>query len=330
MVMPSTDPAHNDCTRNTDIPVIDLNGSRHRVSESILKACEEFGFFMVTNHGVAENVIARMEATGSEFFSLPASEKQRSGPPNPLGYGFRSIGSNGDTGEVEYLLLHASPTYVSLRAKTICKKDHLGFSCVVTEYVESMRSLACEILELLGEGLKLGDTEIFCKLLRDSKSDSLLRLNHYPASYSSARDDCRIGFGEHTDPQILTLLRSTVGGLQIMKDGGPWVPVKPDPAAFCVHVGDALQAMTNGRLASVRHRAVVNSYTQRMSVVYFGAPPPHASISPLSETVTPENPRRYKSFTWGEYKKAMYSLRLGQNRLDHFLSSNGEEGDCDT
>jgi len=116
-----------DLNQATRVPIIDLTATRLEVSQLILKACEELGFFMVVNHGVPKNVIARMEAVGAEFFSLPGSEKQRSGPPNPLGYGFRTIGSNGDTGEVEYLLLHANQTYISLRAKTICKKDHLGF-----------------------------------------------------------------------------------------------------------------------------------------------------------------------------------------------------------
>jgi len=98
------------------------------------------------------------------------------------------------------------------------------------------------------------------------------------------------------------------------------------PVFFCVV---SLKAMTNGRLVSVRHRAIVNSCSARMSVVCFGAPPPHASISPLPEMITADNPRQYKSFTWGEYKKAMYSLRLGQNRLDHFRSTRKQE-DSDT
>lgn len=122
MVVASPNPTHTHKP-----PIIDLAGPRSQVSDLIQRACKEFGFFMVINHGVPDDVIAQMEAVGSEFFSLPVSEKQRSGPPNPLGYGFRNIGSNGDTGEVEYLLLHANPTYISLRAKTICKKDHLGF-----------------------------------------------------------------------------------------------------------------------------------------------------------------------------------------------------------
>lgn len=132
--------------------------------------------------------------------------------------------------------------------------------------MEAVRELACEILELMAEGLRVPDTSVFSNLIRDAESDSLLRLNHYPPlrdrDTSSPSSSCscsssaslpplnktgsssskRIGFGEHTDPQILTILRSNdVGGLQISLEEGVWVPVLPHPTAFFVNVGDVLQ-----------------------------------------------------------------------------------------
>ncbi|KAJ0979970.1 hypothetical protein J5N97_015444 [Dioscorea zingiberensis] len=314
--------------RAGSIPVIDISWrSRDMLKEIIVKACEECGFFKVINHGIPDDVVAKMEAVGLGFFSLPVAEKQQAGPANPLGYGSKTIGPNGDTGEVEYLLLHANPSSVSLRAKSICKEDNIEFSCVVNEYVESVKELACEILELLASGLGLEDTGAFSRLIRDKESDSLLRLNHYPSFPSYCNNNKleenkvgRVGFGEHTDPQILTLLRSNgVAGLQILSpstDAGAWVPVPPDPAAFFVNVGDALQAMTNGRLVSVRHRAMANSYNTRLSTVFFGAPPLHAWISPIPEMVTTLRPRRYRAFTWSEFKKMIALLVKTEDCLE--------------
>ena len=119
----------------------------------------------------------------------------------------------------------------------------------MNDYIKAVRELGCEILELMAEGLWLRDRSVFSRLITDVLSDSCFRLNHYPPlDHSKQRelDPCtsnsRMGFGEHSDPQILTILRSNdVSGLQICLDGGFWAPVPPDPSEFCIFVGDALQ-----------------------------------------------------------------------------------------
>lgn len=103
----------------------------------------------------------------------------------------------------------------------------------------------------MADGLWVADTSVFSRLIRDVDNDSVFRLNHYPPltkdrdtspSFNSSTSSSKVGFGEHTDPQILTLLRSNdVGGLQISLEPGVWSPVPPDPTAFCVNVGDVLQ-----------------------------------------------------------------------------------------
>jgi gibberellin 2-oxidase len=55
-----------------------------------------------------------------------------------------------------------------------------------------------------------------------------------------------------------------------------------------------------------------------MSMMYFGAPPLTAWIAPLSHMVSQQNLSLYKPFTWSEFKKAAYSLRLRDTRLDLF------------
>lgn len=180
-------------------------------------------------------------------------------------------------------------------------------SCAVNDYIEAIRELACEILNLLGEGLRVPNKSVFSRLIRDVQSDSCFRLNHYPplkqqqqqqqpssrsgrewdlsspkpkltttpppppptntttttTTTSSTRTTStpRMGFGEHSDPQILTILRSNdVEGLQICTRAGLWVPVPPDPSEFCVFVGDALQvgATVYSIFHSQRHSYVQN------------------------------------------------------------------------
>ncbi|KAK6937227.1 Non-hem dioxygenase N-terminal domain [Dillenia turbinata] len=347
-------------TRAVGIPTIDLSSLNR--SELIVKACEQYGFFKVINHGVPREIVMGMEEEGQDFFSRPPIEKQKAGPATPFGYGCKNIGFNGDSGELEYLLLHTDPVSIFERSKSISRdpakfrKGHLArllsyaqilslnqnqnhkmASCAANDYIEAVKDLACEILELVGEGLWLEDKTILSGLIRDFQSDSFFRLNHYPQfkdgknnvwdphhkfQSSTVGDSKRVGFGEHSDPQILTILRSNdVGGLQVCTNDGLWMPVPPDPSDFYVLVGDALQAFTNGRFSSVRHRAMANSAKPRLSMMYFGAPPVDSWISPLPEMISPLKPCLYRPFTWGELKKAAYSLRLSDCRLDLFKST---------
>uniref|UniRef100_A0A0E0C1C5 gibberellin 2beta-dioxygenase n=1 Tax=Oryza meridionalis TaxID=40149 RepID=A0A0E0C1C5_9ORYZ len=329
--------------RGVVVPTVDMSApaGRGELSRQVARACAGSGFFRAVNHGVPPRVSAAMDAAAAAFFARAAPEKQLAGPPDPLGYGSRSIGANGDVGELEYLILHASSDAVARKASAIDREDPRRFSQVVNDYVESVRQLACHVLDLLGEGLGLRDPTSLTRLITATDNDSLVRINHYPPSCAAAGDyksgggpapTAAIGFGEHTDPQILSVLRSNdADGLQLLLPDAAaaagdsvWVPVPPDPSAFFVNVGDLLQALTNGRLVSIRHRVVAGTGKPRLSTIYFAAPPLHARISALPETVAAGAPRRYRAFTWAEYKRTMYTLRLSHNRLDLFHAGDGD------
>ncbi|CAO2818708.1 unnamed protein product [Amaranthus hypochondriacus] len=236
-------------TKAVGVPTIDLSlkhQDKSTLSNLIVEACQEFGIFKVVNHGINSHVVNSLEKDGMDFFAMPSSEKHRAvGPtvPKPFGYGIRNIGNNGDVGDLEYLIVHAN----------IANTRPSSLSETVNDYVGAVTDLACELLDLMAEGLWISDKTIFSRLIRDVQSDSLLRLNHYPPlknwdSIINASGE-RIGFGEHSDPQILTILRSNdVGGLQICMPDGLWLPVQPDPNAFYIMVGDSLQVSN-----SIRH-----------------------------------------------------------------------------
>ncbi|CAL9074718.1 unnamed protein product [Musa acuminata var. zebrina] len=301
------------------VPVVDL--TKPDAAARLVDACKEFGFFKVTNHGIPVELMRRLEAEAVNFFSLPPVEKEKSGPAKPLGYGNKRIGANGDMGWVEYLLFAVTSKPLSytlmdfLREPSAC-----SFRSALKEYLSAVRKLASQVLELMAQGLEIEPRDVISKLVTSEASDGIFRLNHYPpcpvlrgSNYSLT------GFGEHTDPQIISVLRSNNStGLQISLKDGSWVSVPPDEESFFINVGDSLQVLTNGRFRSVRHRVVANGMESRVSMIYFFGPPFAEKIAPLPQLMGEREHSLYKEFTWDEYKKAAYKSRLADNRLGPF------------
>jgi gibberellin 2-oxidase len=129
MVVSSAAPACRDMAPSLGIPTVDMSApaGRAELSRQMVEAFAERGFFKAVNHGVPPQVAARLDAASAVFFAQPAPEKQAAGPPDPLGYGSRSIGSHGDVGELEYLILHTDPEAVARKAKAIDREDPSRF-----------------------------------------------------------------------------------------------------------------------------------------------------------------------------------------------------------
>ncbi|MED6145652.1 hypothetical protein PIB30_027217, partial [Stylosanthes scabra] len=117
MVLASPKPIRNSdgilSSTTIELPVVDLNNNkgedRSVLSKLIVKACEDFGFFKVINHGVNQETIARIEEAALGFFGKPMSHKKMAAPV----YGCKNIGFNGDMGEVEYLLLNNNSSSIA-------------------------------------------------------------------------------------------------------------------------------------------------------------------------------------------------------------------------
>ncbi|OQU77607.1 hypothetical protein SORBI_3009G077500 [Sorghum bicolor] len=284
-------------------------------------------------------------AAAAAFFALPQRDKDKAaaaavGGSPPFGYASKRIGGNGDLGWVEYLLLGvtpagaaAAPSALSAAPVSSASEGAAPSCCfrdVLDEYIAAVRRMTCTVLELMAQGLGLDDdTAVFSRLVLDRDSDSMLRVNHYPPRPETAaaagepaevRRPRLTGFGEHTDPQIISVLRSNdTAGLEISLRDGSWVSVPSDTQSFFVNVGDALQVLTNGRFRSVRHRVMVSSGRPRVSVIFFGGPPPRERLAPLPGLVDREGGRRrYREFTWREYKTSAYRTKLADNRLCYF------------
>ncbi|XP_015574955.2 gibberellin 2-beta-dioxygenase [Ricinus communis] len=303
------------------IPVIDLTDPEAK--NLLVQACQEFGFFKLVNHGVPIDFMTRLESLAINFFNLPQSEKDKAGPPDPFGYGNKRIGPNGDIGWIEYLLLNTNPQITSQTTLSIFKENPQIFRSAVEDYILAVKKMAYEVLELMADGLGIKPRNVLSRMLKDDKSDSCFRLNYYPPCPElqlqplSGRN--LVGFGEHTDPQIISVLRSNnTTGLQICLRDGTWVSVPPDQTSFFINVGDALQVMTNGRFKSVKHRVLADTMRSRISMIYFGGPPLSEKIAPLPSVLREGEESLYEQFTWCEYKRSAYKSRLADYRLGLF------------
>nr|CAB3460986.1 unnamed protein product [Digitaria exilis] len=310
------------------VPAVDL--SSPGAALAVVDACQRFGIFKDVNHGVPMGVVDRLEAEAIRFFASPQAEKDASGPANPLGYGNKRIGRNGDMGWLEYLLLAVNNQGSVSKASPVPSSslsDDPSEACreAVNEYVGAVRGVATWVLEAVAEGLLgVARRDALSGMVADAASDQVFRVNHYPPCPLLERlpDSCSVtGFGEHSGPQLVSVLRSNgTPGLQVALRDGRWLPVPPDRDAFFVIVGDSLEVLTNGRMKSVRHRVVANSLKPRVSMIYFAGPAPEQRIAPLPELLQlgQGHGPLYRDFTWGDYKKAAYRSRLGDDRLDPF------------
>ncbi|KAK8913918.1 Gibberellin 2-beta-dioxygenase [Platanthera zijinensis] len=276
--------------------IVDLNSPT--APAQLVSACEELGFFKLTNHTISLNLMENLEDEAVKFFSLPLWKKDAAG---------------------------AAPSVTAAAGLATWATSALN------EYITAVKKLACELLELMAEGLGLRPRNALSKLLMDEESDLILRLNHYPPCPVSRESSSGgvTGFGEHTDPQVISILRSNnTWGLQVLPRDGRWVPVPPDQSSFFVNVGDSLQmlpaltdspqVLTNGRFKSVKHRVLTNSLQSRVSMIFFGGPPLKERVAPLPHLMEEGEESLYREFTWCEYKATAYASKLVDNRLELF------------
>ncbi|XP_039048346.1 gibberellin 2-beta-dioxygenase 2-like [Hibiscus syriacus] len=70
MVVESPVSVRSKKNRAVGIPSIDLSLDRSKVSELIVQACQNYGFFKVINHGVPTDTISRLEDEGIIFLTV--------------------------------------------------------------------------------------------------------------------------------------------------------------------------------------------------------------------------------------------------------------------
>lgn len=284
-----------------EVPVISMSQPRDTIVQEISKASTEWGVFLITDHGIPNSLIQNVQKAGQEFFELPQEEKEAyANDPSKgkfEGYGTKMTKNKDDKVEwLDYFFHHMAPP--SKVNYDVWPKKPSFYREVTEEYNKEIQRITDNLLELLSMGLGLNEKKLKSSLEGD-EIEIEMKINMYPPC---PQPELALGVEPHTDMSALTVLvPNDVPGLQVLKDGD-WVVVNYIPNALFVHIGDQLEVLSNGKYKSVLHRSVVNMERMRMSWAVFITPPHEALIGPLPELLDDQNPAKYSTKTYAEFR----------------------------
>ncbi|GLT97972.1 hypothetical protein SLE2022_155110 [Rubroshorea leprosula] len=300
------------------IPTIDFSlltssdpNQRSKMIQELGKACQEWGFFMVINHGVSEVMTKEIIDAVKEFFDLPEEEKQEFQEKHvldPIRYG---TSFNISVDKVlcwrDFLKVFVHPEFHSLN-------NPPGFSDTALAYSEQVLKLTRELLRGISASLGLEDNYID-KALNLEKGLQILVANFYPPC---PQPELAMGMLPHSDHGLLTILiQNEVGGLQVQHKG-KWINVNVIPNSFLVNTGDQIEILSNGKYKSILHRAVVNNRAPRISIAMPLGPALNAIVRPAPKLLDNQNnPPAYIAMKYKDYLEAQQSSILdGKSSLD--------------
>ncbi|KAJ9146485.1 hypothetical protein P3X46_028744 [Hevea brasiliensis] len=298
------------------IPTIDYSLLTHgtpiqrfKVIQDLGNACQEWGFFMVINHGVPKKLRDEIINSTETFFNLTEEEKQEYRgnellDPIKCGTSF-NVRVDKPLMWRDYLKILVHPHFVS-------PHKPVGFSEVLQEYCKRSREVASELLKGISKSLELEENYI-TKRMEVEVGSQMFVANLYPPC---PQPEIAMGLPPHSDYGLLTLLiQNHLGGLQVMHKG-KWVPINPLPDSIIINIGDHMEILTNGKYKSVVHRAVVNGHGTRISIGTAHGPPLETIVSPAPELANLPPPA-YRGIKFREYVELQQSSQLiGKSCLD--------------
>lgn len=280
-------------------------------TQALGTAYEKFGFVILQNHGVSDDLISRCQQSSKSFFSLGTEEKMRYHNKGQGGArGFTAFGVETAKGSAHHDLkefwhhgrdLPPGHRFEALMPPNVVVAEG-DFSAATSEIFAALDALGGKVLEALAVHLGQPRGYFADKV---NEGNSILRVIHYPPLVREGEDGeealARAGHvraAAHEDINLITLLLGAdEGGLQILRRDGEWLEVNPPPGCVTCNIGDMLQRLSNHRLPSTTHRVVnpppERAHLPRYSAPFFLHPNPDFLIETLPSCVSEEHPNRY-------------------------------------
>ena len=245
-------------------------------AERIGRSFSDWGFAVVADHGIPDELIARAEAMSRAFFALPDHVKRAYHIPGGGGArGYTPFGTESakdsdiqDLKEFWHIGRDLPPghKFEPYMPANVWPQELDGFRDTYLEMFAAFDKAGARILEAIARYLELAP-DFFVDTVRDG--NSVMRLIHYPPV---PEESPAVRAGAHEDINTITLLiGAEEAGLELLDRQGNWRPVTPKAGELAVNIGDMLQRLTNDRLPSTTHR-VVNPAPERRGFARYSMP----------------------------------------------------------
>lgn len=298
-----------DAALGQEIPVIDMAEPHANVVEQVARACAEWGFFQIVNHGLDPTLLERAATETREFFAAPKASKREltRSRDNPWGYFDRELTKNArdkkeifDIGPDAECAINRGP----FRGATQWPAWRPSFKKTLRDYFTGCVQTSERLVSLLCEGLG-APADRLAKAFGDCHT-SFLRLNYYPVEdplAGEANDVADLGIHHHTDAGAVTVLQQDqVRGLQVYREG-LWYDVQPLAGAFVINIGDMVQVWSNDRYRAPVHRVQAMKSRERLSMAFFFNPDYATVVAPLENLVDATHPAHFSGIPWEEFRR---------------------------
>lgn len=307
-----------------EVPVVDfapfLSGDpagKAATASAIGTACEEIGFFYLTNHGIPDATTRGIFDAARRFFDLPSGRRNDPdlliSPEHSRGYQPLGARHYPDTSAPDLMEAFKYQRELPADDPDILAGDRIqqsnkwpdglpGWRETLLDYFEAVDGVAANLLRAFALSLKL-EEDYFLGFYR--KPLTQVSLLHYPPQ--PPRADA-YGNRPHADATAFTIvLQGDVAGLEVMTKTGNWTAAPPIYGSFVINIGDYMARWTNDRFRSTLHRVVNRTGAERYSIPYFAIPDFDAIVECLPTCQGPGNPARYEPLHIGTAIRSKFS-----------------------
>jgi isopenicillin N synthase-like dioxygenase len=328
----------------TVLPVIDLGpylagapGALEAVAGELRVALQTVGFFLIVDHGVDRDLIARTFAEARRFHAQPAAAKLAL-RMNEHNNGYMAMGryavwtsdvnanDKPDLNEAFFTKRERSPDDPLVRSgrrfagPNRWPENLPGFRETVLAYTDAVDALGRRLMPACAVALDL-PPDAFDAAFAESQFS--FRLSHYPPVEAEPN---QFGIAPHTDANFLTFLAQTeVPGLQLRLPSGDWLDVPYVPESYAVNSGDMMSRWTNGRFKSTPHRALPPVGRHRYAIPFFLGPHLDTEIACLPTCQGPDTPAQFPPITYDAYLHWWYDANYNAKAQDDLARVSARE-----